>query len=85
MIGGTIAGLGGASPTELYILRPLPCNQQITIKVDLTRAANDPRENILVGPGDTLILRYSCQEEVINFSLATFFIYGIQELFRGGN
>ncbi|MBW3599873.1 MAG: polysaccharide biosynthesis/export family protein [Planctomycetes bacterium] len=79
--GGGIGGLGGAPPTQLYVLRQLPCRQQVTIAVDLVRAVNDPRENILVAPGDTLILRYKTREEVLNFSLATFFTFGIQQLF----
>jgi protein involved in polysaccharide export with SLBB domain len=79
--GGMIAGLGGASPTQLYVLRRLPCGQQINIAVDLVRAVNDPRENILIAPGDTLILRYKPREEILNFSLAAFFTYGLRELF----
>lgn len=81
-LGSMFGGLSGAPPTDLYILRPLPCNQQITIRVDLTRAMNNPRDNILVGPGDTLILRYAPKEELVNFGVASFFTYGIRELFR---
>ena len=35
-----------------------------------------------VQPGDTLILRYKLQEEIINFSLVAFFTYGIQRLLQ---
>lgn len=81
------AGLQAAAgsrvpPTQLIVLRQLPNNQQIAIEVDLNRAINDPRTRILVAPGDTLILRYTPREEVINFALGTFFTFGIRELFR---
>ena len=64
------------------MLRQTPCNGQVAIEVDLARAVNDPRSRPLVQPGDTLILQYKCEEEVLNFSLGTFFTYGIQELLR---
>ena len=43
---------------------------------------NEPSERILVQPGDTLILRYKCVEEVVNFGLVSFFTFGIRELTR---
>tara|TARA_R110002049_G_scaffold27321_2_gene94059 strand:+ start:157385 stop:158827 length:1443 start_codon:yes stop_codon:yes gene_type:complete len=78
-IGG---GFGGAAPTQLYVIRKMPCGQEYNISVDLKRALNDPRERILVQPGDTLILRYKCHEEVVNFGLISFFTFGISELTR---
>lgn len=80
--GGLTRGIGGVPPGILYIVRPLPCNGQVTIEVDLTRAIQDPRNRPLVQPGDTLILRYKPEEELLNFSLGTFFTFGIQTLLR---
>ncbi|WP_283434398.1 polysaccharide biosynthesis/export family protein [Neorhodopirellula lusitana] len=86
--GGAGGGLGGASsvggvpPGMLYILRKTPCNGQIAIEVDLAKSINDPRSRPLVQPGDTLILQYKCEEELLNFGLGTFFTYGIRELLR---
>ncbi|MEM9368983.1 MAG: polysaccharide biosynthesis/export family protein [Planctomycetota bacterium] len=83
--GGAFGGagsVGGVPPGLLYVLRKTPCNGQIAIEVDLTDALNNPRSRILVQPGDTLILQYKCEEELLNFSLGTFFTYGIQELLR---
>ena len=71
-------------PGELFILRKTPCNGQITIKVDLALAAQDPRERPLVMPGDTLVLRYKPCEELVNFGMFAFFTYGITQLFQGG-
>ena len=74
-------GIGGAAPSNLFIIRKTPCNQQITIKVDALRAIEDTRENILVAPGDMLILRYKPREELLNFGIAAFFAYGVAYFF----
>lgn len=80
--GMNIQGFGAVPPGMLYILRKTPCNGQVTIEVDLARALSDPRERPLVQAGDTLILRYKCQEEALNFGLGSFFTFGIRQLFR---
>lgn len=69
-------------PGELFILRKTPCNGQVTIAVDLAKAAQDPRERPLIQPGDTLILRYKPCEEVVNFGMFSFFTFGIQQIFQ---
>ena len=79
--GGLVGGLGGVPPSQLFVLRRTPCGGQVNIAVDLNAAINNPRERILVQAGDTLILRYKCQEEILNFSLFTFFTQGISQLF----
>ena len=78
-IGG---GFGGATPTQLFVIRKMPCGQEFNISIDLRRALDDPSQRILVQPGDTLILRYKCHEEVVNFGLISFFTFGIRELTR---
>lgn len=84
--GRGIGGLGGAvatiPPGRLFILRKTDCNGQIAIEIDLTKAINDPRSRPLIQAGDTLILQYKPEEEILNFGLGTFFTYGIQELLR---
>jgi protein involved in polysaccharide export with SLBB domain len=84
--GGVFSGLtgsiSGVPPGRVYILRKTPCNGQLNIEVDMARAINNPRERILIQPGDTIILRYKPEEELLNFGVGTFFTFGIQELFR---
>jgi protein involved in polysaccharide export with SLBB domain len=84
--GGMMGGIGGmvgqVPPGMLYVLRKTPCNGQITIAVDLAKANVDPRERILVQPGDILVLRFKPSEEILNFSLGTFFTFGIQYALR---
>ena len=78
--------LGGAAqnvpPTELIVLRQIPGKRQLAIRIDLNDTINDPRQRILVKAGDTLLLRYNPQEEVINFASNVFFTFGIRQLFR---
>lgn len=77
-----VQSIGGVPPGMLYILRKTPCNGQVTIEVDLNRALTDPRERPLVQPGDTLVLRYKCEEELLNFGIGSFFTYGVQAILR---
>ena len=67
----------------LYILRKTPCNGQVAIAVDLTDAINNPRSRPLVQAGDTLILKYKCEEELINVGIGSFFTYGLARLLSG--
>ncbi len=48
--GGGGMGNGGLPPTNLIVLRKLPCGGQIPIKVDLKKALLDADERILVQP-----------------------------------
>lgn len=75
-------GVEGVPPGLLYILRADGCGGQVAIEVDLTDAINDPSKRPLVQPGDTLILQFKCEERLVNFSLSTFFTFGVAELFR---
>ncbi|MBX3441673.1 MAG: polysaccharide biosynthesis/export family protein [Planctomyces sp.] len=75
MGGGNRGGMGGGlPPTNLIVLRKLPCGGQIPIRVDLKRALLDQNERILVQPGDTLILRYTLCEEIYNTAIGLFSI-----------
>ncbi len=81
-VSGTLgSSVQGVPPTELIVLRRLPGNRQIAIRVDLNEAINNPKSRLLVSPGDTLILRYKPQEELANFALGTFFTFGVRSLF----
>jgi protein involved in polysaccharide export with SLBB domain len=67
--GGGGGTRGGLPPTNLIVVRKLPCGGQVPIRVDLKRALLDESERILVQPGDTLILRYTLCEEIYNTAL----------------
>ncbi|MFK7818682.1 MAG: polysaccharide biosynthesis/export family protein [Planctomycetaceae bacterium] len=81
--GGGLGGFGGGGgqfcdPSQLVVLRKLPCGQQLAIKVDLDQAIRNPAERILVQPNDILILRYTLKEEIGNLvlGLAPSFLIG---------
>ncbi|TWU33395.1 Polysaccharide biosynthesis/export protein [Novipirellula artificiosorum] len=81
---GGILGRGSSAipPGRVYILRKTRCNGQVAIEVDLTKAINDPKSRPLIMAGDTILLQYRCEEELLNFGIATFFTYGLTELIR---
>lgn len=80
--GSLVSSAGSVPPSQLIVLRQLPGQQQVAIRVDLNEAINNPRARILIAPRDTLILRFKPQEELVNFAISTFFTFGVRELFR---
>jgi protein involved in polysaccharide export with SLBB domain len=76
-------GIGGPSPSLLTILRRTAGGGQVPIKVDLNRALREPRERILVQPGDVLILQETPGEAFARYFTQNFFINGVFKIFLG--
>jgi protein involved in polysaccharide export with SLBB domain len=71
--GGVLSpGIGNPSPSLLNVIRRTPGCGQITIRVDLNRCAQNPRERILVQPGDFLILQEAPSESLTRYVTQTF-------------
>lgn len=51
------SGIGNPNPSLVTVVRRLPNNQQIRIRVDLNEAFRDMRENIIIMPGDVVVLQ----------------------------
>ncbi len=74
--GGMGGGGGGGSragqcqPSEVLVIRELPCGNTITLKVDLNKALQNPSERVLIQPNDIVMLRYTIAEEVGNVLLS---------------
>lgn len=66
------AGVGRPSPSMLTVIRRLPNYRTVTIRVDLNRAITDLRENIIVQPGDTLIMQERPGEALLRYFTETF-------------
>ncbi|MGF1579458.1 MAG: polysaccharide biosynthesis/export family protein [Gemmataceae bacterium] len=68
-LAGNVAqlGIGSPSPSLVTVLRKTKRGGQIPIKVDLYRAARDPRENILIKPGDVLILQETVDQAMTRY------------------
>ena len=60
-------GIGNPNPSALTVVRRTPNGGQIPISVDLNRALRDPRERILVQPGDVLILQETAGEAIARY------------------
>lgn len=88
--GGGIQGGGGGrngvlGPSKLIVIRKNDCGQEIPIRVNVSKAVYDPRERILVRPGDTLILQYTVLEEIGNAALNAIGLNLIWQFFQNGN
>jgi len=75
-------GISRLPPTELNVIRNNGRNGQVNIRVDLERALTDPSQQILVAPGDHLILRYKPVEQIGNFGIGTFNNVGLRRIFQ---
>jgi hypothetical protein len=62
-----VTGIDRSSPSLVTILRRAPNGTQLTVRVDLNRALRDPRENLLVQPGDVLVLQETPAEAVSRY------------------
>lgn len=68
-LGGRGGGGGGnqaCQPSEVILIRELPCGNQISMKIDLNKALTSRSERILIQPNDVVMLRYTLGEEVGN-------------------
>ena len=75
-------GISRLQPTELNVVRNNGRNGQVTIRVDLDRALTDPSQQILVAPGDHLILRHKPIQQIGNFGIGTFNNVGLRRIFQ---
>ena len=65
-------GIGEPSPSLLTVLRPTPGGGQVAIRVNLNRALRDPHENILIQPGDVLVLQEAPSEALVRYFTQVF-------------
>jgi hypothetical protein len=78
-------GMGGPSPSLLSVLRKTPCGDQVTIRVDLNRALQDPRERLLLQPGDFLILQETPKEAVARYITQLFKFSSFWQIIHGSH
>ena len=74
-------GIGHPSPSLLSVLRKSTDGRQVNIQVDLYRALQDPRENILIQPGDVLILQETPGEAFSRYFTNVVTLRAFTELF----
>jgi len=66
------SGLGNPSPSLVTVLRKVPGNRQIPIRVDLNLALRDPRERIIVKPGDIVVMQEKPSEGLARYFSSVF-------------
>src|SRR5438067_1313220 len=64
-------GIGNPSPSLVTVIRRLGCDQEIRIRVNLNEAFRDPRENILIQPGDIIVLQEKPGEALVRYITQT--------------
>ncbi len=79
----TGSGIGNPSPSLVTVVRRLPNLQQILIRVDLNEAFRDMRENIIIQPGDVIVLQERPSEAVARYFTQTFRVNTTWEVIRG--
>lgn len=65
------AGIGNPNPSLVTVVRRLPNQQQILIRVDLNEAFRDLRENIIVQPGDLIVMQERPSESITRYLTQT--------------
>jgi protein involved in polysaccharide export with SLBB domain len=70
-------GIGNPSPNLLVVVRRTPGGGQVPIRVDLDRALKDPRERLLVQPGDLLVLQETPAQALGRYFDQTFFNFDL--------
>lgn len=71
-----LPGIGNPNPVLLSVLRKVH-GGQINIRVDLDRALSDPKERILVQPGDILVLQEKPCDALARYFTQTFLNFNI--------
>ena len=66
------SGIGNPSASLVTVVRRLPNNQQVLIRVDLNEAFRDMRENIIVQPGDVIVMQERPSEAVARYTTQQF-------------
>lgn len=83
-ISGGGGGFGGSNiglpPSVGIVLRKLPGNRQVAIRVDLNKALKDPTQRILIQPEDVVLVRYTFPEELANAAMS---VVSFNFLFNG--
>ncbi|MCE9533227.1 MAG: polysaccharide biosynthesis/export family protein [Planctomycetes bacterium] len=78
-------GLGGPSPSLVSVLRKTASGKQLTIRIDLNKAFKDPRERILVQPGDIIVMQEKPGESVARYLYQTFRYTFVGRILQGND
>ena len=80
--GDIISNPTSNNPSLLTVLRRGPNNRRIPIRVDLNDALRDPREDILIQNGDTLVLQQTSGEAFARYIMNAFNFSATGRIFK---
>jgi protein involved in polysaccharide export with SLBB domain len=75
-------GIGNPNASLVTVVRRLPNEQTILIRVDLNEAFRDIRENIIIQPGDTIVLQERPSEAFARYLTQQFRLNTTWEIIR---
>lgn len=82
--GGGTGNNQACQPSEVILIRELPCGNQISIKIDLNKALTSRSDRVLIQPNDVVMLRYTLTEEIGNLVIGLLPAYLIGGGSNGG-
>lgn len=77
-------GVGFPNPSLVTVIRYLPNKQQVTIRVNLNKALQDPRERLLIKPNDIIIMQNTIGEAIAQYFTSSFFNFNLVSIFQAG-
>lgn len=77
-------GVGFPNPSLVTVIRYLPNKSQVTVRVNLNKALQDPRERLLIKPNDIIILQNTLGEALTQYVTTTFFNFNLVNVFQSG-
>jgi protein involved in polysaccharide export with SLBB domain len=77
-----LPGIGQPSATLVTIIRKLPKGGQIPIRVDLAKAIRNPRERILVQPGDLIVMQETPEQGIVRYVTQVFDFVWLNKYFQ---
>jgi protein involved in polysaccharide export with SLBB domain len=75
-------GIGNPNPSLVTVLRRLSNGQQLPIRVDLNKAFRDPRERILIMPGDIIVMQERPGEALVRYLTQTFRLTSVFDVWK---
>lgn len=75
-------GIGNPNASLVTVIRRLPNNRQVLIRVDLNEAFRDMRENIIIQPGDVIVLQERPTEALARYFTQQFRLNTTWEIIR---
>lgn len=78
-------GLGNPNATLVSVLRQLPDQRQIEIRVDVAKALREPKERLRLQPGDILIMQETPKQAMVRYLTQTIRITTVFDVIKSAS